>query len=291
MGHVTFKQMMNEVVAFGSCCECGTCVLVCPHNVIDYIDGKPKQVAKASAALRSLRHQRGHRLRRVRAGLPPAGHPRVRHARRGPAARGRRVRRALRPLSPRRRGPLHGSGDPRALPGRRRGDRHPLPRPARGALRRRRACRPPTRPCPPPRSPRSSPRSTEAITSASSWYTYCPNDLALADAERMGLKQRLLRRRALPGDAGAQDPARRPGVPRQRPQEGEAHRAADEVPEGLRRDRRLHHRPAVHGGVHLRGPHGPEDRAGDGHPARRGEEVQREGEGARSTRRTARWWR
>ena len=48
MAHVTFKQMMNEVVAFGSCCECGTCVLVCPHNVIDYVDGKPKQVAKAT---------------------------------------------------------------------------------------------------------------------------------------------------------------------------------------------------------------------------------------------------
>src|SRR6266403_1811681 len=46
--HPTFKQMMNEVVAYGSCCECGSCVLVCPHNVIDYIDGKPKQVAKAS---------------------------------------------------------------------------------------------------------------------------------------------------------------------------------------------------------------------------------------------------
>lgn len=46
----TFKEMMNEVVAYGSCCECGTCVLVCPHNVIDYVDGKPKQIAKASAA-------------------------------------------------------------------------------------------------------------------------------------------------------------------------------------------------------------------------------------------------
>src|SRR5438552_13760709 len=45
----TFKEMMNEVVEYGSCCECGSCVLVCPHNVIDYIDGKPKQVAKASA--------------------------------------------------------------------------------------------------------------------------------------------------------------------------------------------------------------------------------------------------
>jgi coenzyme F420 hydrogenase subunit beta len=44
----TFKQMMNEVVQYGSCCECGTCVLVCPHNVIDYIDNKPKQVAKAT---------------------------------------------------------------------------------------------------------------------------------------------------------------------------------------------------------------------------------------------------
>lgn len=45
----TFKQMMNEVVDYGSCCECGSCVLVCPHNVIDYIDDKPKQVAKESA--------------------------------------------------------------------------------------------------------------------------------------------------------------------------------------------------------------------------------------------------
>src|SRR5690242_11412916 len=46
----SFKEMMNEVVAYGSCCECGSCVLVCPHNVIDYVDGKPKQVAKATAA-------------------------------------------------------------------------------------------------------------------------------------------------------------------------------------------------------------------------------------------------
>jgi len=42
--------MMNDVVDFGSCCECGTCVLVCPHNVIDYIDSKPKQTAKKTAA-------------------------------------------------------------------------------------------------------------------------------------------------------------------------------------------------------------------------------------------------
>ena len=68
-GHPSFKTMMNEVVAFGSCCECGSCVLVCPHNVIDYVDGKPKQVAKATAAVRLLWDQRGHRLRRLRAGL------------------------------------------------------------------------------------------------------------------------------------------------------------------------------------------------------------------------------
>jgi coenzyme F420-reducing hydrogenase beta subunit len=47
--HPTLKTMMNEVVDYGSCCEC-SCVLVCPHNVIDYVDSKPKQVAKATAA-------------------------------------------------------------------------------------------------------------------------------------------------------------------------------------------------------------------------------------------------
>ncbi|MFT4560338.1 MAG: coenzyme F420 hydrogenase subunit beta [Gammaproteobacteria bacterium] len=48
--HNSFKTMMNDVVDAGSCCECGSCVLVCPHNVIKYIDGKPKQTAKESAA-------------------------------------------------------------------------------------------------------------------------------------------------------------------------------------------------------------------------------------------------
>ena len=41
--------MMNDVVDFGSCCECGACVVACPHNVIEYIDGKPRQTAKADA--------------------------------------------------------------------------------------------------------------------------------------------------------------------------------------------------------------------------------------------------
>ncbi|MBD2859816.1 Coenzyme F420 hydrogenase/dehydrogenase, beta subunit C-terminal domain [Spongiibacter sp. KMU-158] len=48
--HPSFKDMMNDVVDFGSCCECGACVQVCPHNVIEYIDNKPKQTAKADAA-------------------------------------------------------------------------------------------------------------------------------------------------------------------------------------------------------------------------------------------------
>jgi len=46
----SFHDMMNDVVDFGSCCECGTCVLVCPHNVIEYIDSKPKQTAKPDGA-------------------------------------------------------------------------------------------------------------------------------------------------------------------------------------------------------------------------------------------------
>jgi coenzyme F420 hydrogenase subunit beta len=48
--HNSFKDMMNDVVDAGSCCECGSCVLVCPHNVIEYIQNKPQQTAKASAA-------------------------------------------------------------------------------------------------------------------------------------------------------------------------------------------------------------------------------------------------
>ena len=48
--HPSFKNMMHDVVDAGSCCECGSCVLVCPHNIIEYVDSKPKQTAKASAS-------------------------------------------------------------------------------------------------------------------------------------------------------------------------------------------------------------------------------------------------
>lgn len=40
---------MNDVVAADRCCECGSCVVVCPHNIIEYINGNPKQTAKADA--------------------------------------------------------------------------------------------------------------------------------------------------------------------------------------------------------------------------------------------------
>ncbi len=48
--HPLFRDMMNDVVEAGSCCQCGSCVLVCPHNVIEYVDGYPKQTAKKTAA-------------------------------------------------------------------------------------------------------------------------------------------------------------------------------------------------------------------------------------------------
>ena len=36
--HPSFKNMMHDVVDAGSCCECGSCVLVCPHNLIEYVN-------------------------------------------------------------------------------------------------------------------------------------------------------------------------------------------------------------------------------------------------------------
>ena len=44
-----FKNLIQDVVNFGSCCECGACVLVCPYGVIEYVNGKPKQTARPSA--------------------------------------------------------------------------------------------------------------------------------------------------------------------------------------------------------------------------------------------------
>ena len=51
--HNAFKHMMNEVVDYGSCCECGACVLACPHNVIGpCIQGSPNVFVNSLPAMR-----------------------------------------------------------------------------------------------------------------------------------------------------------------------------------------------------------------------------------------------
>lgn len=185
--HPTFKEMMNEVVAYGSCCECGSCVLVCPHNVIDYVDGKPKQVAKLSnpfdycgisegigcdvcAQVCPRLGDREHRLTEAVFGDDQPYRGGFGVYRRVVAAR---------------------STDPAVLArcedggvvttllawGLRTGAFD-------GAVVSRVDDADPCRP-----QPRVVTTAEEAIASASSWYTYCPNDLALADAERQGLSR------------------------------------------------------------------------------------------------------
>ncbi len=179
--------MMNEVVAYGSCCECGSCVLVCPHNIIDYVNGKPKQVAKASAAFDycGISERIGCD---VCAQVCPRLNPREFELadllygsdqpfkgafgvyRRVVAARckdsqviercqdGGVVTAML--LWAFERGIIDGAAVSIADPER---PAHPIPKIVTGP--------------------------SAMLASAGSWYTYCPNDLALADAERLGLEK------------------------------------------------------------------------------------------------------
>jgi coenzyme F420 hydrogenase subunit beta len=179
--------MMNEVVEFGSCCECGSCVLVCPHNVIDYIDGKPKQVAKASAAHDYCGISEGIGCD-VCAQVCPRLNPREFE---------------LADL-------LYGADQPfkgafgvyRRVVVARCTDRDVLGRAQDGgvvtamlrwALERgiidgaAVSVADPARPAQP--MPKMLTTVDELLTSAGSWYTYCPNNLALADAERLGLER------------------------------------------------------------------------------------------------------
>jgi coenzyme F420 hydrogenase subunit beta len=185
--HPSFKEMMNEVVAYGSCCECGSCVLVCPHNVIDYIDAKPKQVAKASAPhdycgisegigcdvcaqVCPRLNPREFELADLLYGddQPFKGafgvHRRVLAARckdtdiLGRAQDGGVVTAMLRWAFE------HGVIDGAAV-----------------------SVADPQRPAQP--MPKMVTSADELLTSAGSWYTYCPNNLALADAERLGLEK------------------------------------------------------------------------------------------------------
>ncbi|MEO8605868.1 MAG: Coenzyme F420 hydrogenase/dehydrogenase, beta subunit C-terminal domain [bacterium] len=184
----TFRQMMNEVVDYGSCCECGSCVLVCPHNVIDYIAGKPKQVAKASAAFDFCGISEGIGCD-VCAQVCPRLGEREQHLAadvfgdldqmyRGVFGAYRRVV-AARCIDPQIRARAEDGGVVTGLLAwlRRRDE-------IDGAVV---STIDPSQPCVP--VPRAVTTEEEIIASASSWYTYCPNNLALEQAEKMGLSR------------------------------------------------------------------------------------------------------
>jgi coenzyme F420 hydrogenase subunit beta len=184
--HASFKEMMNEVVRYGSCCECGSCVLVCPHNVIDYIDGKPKQVAKASAAHDFCGISEGIGCD-VCAQVCPRLGEREHHltervfgaandAYRGAFGVYRRVV-AARCTDPEVLARCEDGGVVTGLLAwARRNDV------IDGAVV---STIDPSRPCAP--VPRAVTTVDEIVASASSWYTYCANNLALAEAEKLDL--------------------------------------------------------------------------------------------------------
>lgn len=183
----TFRQMMNEVVQYGSCCECGSCVLVCPHNVIDYIGGKPKQVAKASAAFDFCGMSEGIGCD-VCAQVCPRLGEREHHLTeqvfgdelhdmyRGAFGAYRRVV-AARCVDPVIRARAEDGGVVTGLLAwLRRNDE------IDGAVV---STIDPSEPCVP--VPRAVTTVDEILASASSWYTYCPNNLALEQADKLGL--------------------------------------------------------------------------------------------------------
>src|SRR5262249_50618708 len=185
--HPSFKEMMNEVVAYGSCCECGSCVLVCPHNVIDYIDGKPKQVAKATNPFDYCGISEGIGCD-VCAQVCPRLGEREHHltdrvfaddgAFRGAFGVYRRIVAAR-------------SKDPEVL--RRCEDGGVVTTILAWGLRTGTfdgavvSATDPEHPCAP--QPKVVTTVADAIAAASSWYTYCPNNLALADTEKLNLSR------------------------------------------------------------------------------------------------------
>ncbi|MBX3028136.1 Coenzyme F420 hydrogenase/dehydrogenase, beta subunit C-terminal domain [bacterium] len=187
--HPTFKEMMNEVVEYGSCCECGSCVLVCPHNVIDYIAGKPKQVAKASAAFDYCGMSEGigcdvcaqvcPRLGRREHHLGEQVLGDLDQLYRGAFGAYRRVV-AARSIDARIRARGEDGGVVTGLLAwLRRSDE------IDGAVVS--TIDPAGPPCAP--VPRAVTTVEEIVASAGSWYTYCPNNLALEEAEKLGLQR------------------------------------------------------------------------------------------------------
>jgi coenzyme F420 hydrogenase subunit beta len=184
----SFKMMMNEVVDYGSCCECGTCVLVCPHNVIEYVDGKPKQTAKASAPFDFCGISEGIGCD-VCAQVCPRLHPRefqladLLFQDDQPPLSGvfGRYRQAIVARSTdervRARGQDGGVVTTLLAWGLRTGWLD-------GAVV---SASDPDKPCAP--VPRAVATEEEILGAAGSWYTYVPNDLALAEAVEKGMKQ------------------------------------------------------------------------------------------------------
>jgi len=185
----SFKEMMNEVVSYGSCCECGSCVLVCPHNVIDYIDGKPKQVAKKNGVFDFCGISEGIGCD-VCAQVCPRLGDREHHLAdsvfgggggdeyRGMFGTYRRVV-AARCTDPEVLARCEDGGVVTGLLAwARRNDV------IDGAVV---STVDPSEPCAP--RPRAVTSVEEILASASSWYTYCPNNLALEEAEKLGLEK------------------------------------------------------------------------------------------------------
>ena len=185
----SFKDMMNDVVDYGSCCECGTCVLVCPHNVIEYIDGMPKQTAKPAAAFDYCGISEGIGCD-VCAQVCPRLGPREFNLEEAVFAG--------------QEGPVYQSGFGRyqEMFVARSKDRRVLDVCQDGGvvtamlaygLRTGRfdgavvSAADPAQPCAP--QPVCATTEAEAIAAASSWYTYCPNDLALAEAAEKGCER------------------------------------------------------------------------------------------------------
>lgn len=184
--HPTFKEMMNEVVQYGSCCECGSCVLVCPHNVIDYIAGKPKQVAKASAAFDYCGMSEGigcdvcaqvcPRLGEREHHLTERVHGDLDQLYRGAFGAYRRVV-AARCTDPQVRARGEDGGVVTGLLAwLRRHDE--IDGAVVSTIEPGAACAP---------VPRAVTTVEEIVASAGSWYTYCPNNLALEEADKLGL--------------------------------------------------------------------------------------------------------
>ncbi len=184
----TFRRMMNEVVAYGSCCECGSCVLVCPHNVIEYVDGKPKQTAKASAPFDFCGISEGIGCD-VCAQVCPRLGPREFELFAAVEGLGEAPERGV--FGPYRRLLAARSTDQEIL--RRCQDggvvttllAHGFERGTfDGAAV---SVRDPEKPA--HAVPKLVTSREEVIESAGSWYTYCPNDLALAEAEERGCER------------------------------------------------------------------------------------------------------